>query len=456
MEPHSEIPHTGPRPASECAEVPVDALVDRRYRVRREIARGGMGVVYEAEHVVLGDIVALKVLSAEMREQWGVAERIAREARALARSRHPWIVAVRDAGQCRHFGPYVALERLEGRPLDGLLMARQRLSVASVVTIAVGLGDALTHAHRAGVIHRDIKPANVFVTRATEGQGERAVLLDFGISHLKDGPSTPKAKITRAGDVLGTPEYMAPEILIDGLEPSPESDVYALAAMLFECLAGDVPHPGNPMTIMSALLVDKPPRPLAAIRGDVPAFLETVLRRGLARDPKDRPQSPAELARMIHAAVGGSVEPLKLLEDQGGNTEATGISRRQYQRAAYVAPLRITFEGGTTDGRTEDISEGGALVVGAQGPAEGREVTLRMPLPTSGRVVTVKALARWCRTRRGAHALGIEFIDLPPDARADIARYVTLMSDAPRRDKPVGPPPLPPSAPRTPRPLEVR
>lgn len=427
-------------------EVPIDALVDRRYRVRREIARGGMGVVYEAEHVVMGDIVALKVLSAEMREQWGVAERIAREARALAHARHPWIVSIRDAGHCKHFGPYIVLERLEGRPLDGLLVARQKLSVASVVTMAVGIGDALTHAHQAGVIHRDIKPANIFVARAGDGNPERAVLLDFGISHLSDQAGAPKVRITRAGDVLGTPEYMAPEILIDGADPTAQSDVYALSAMLFECLAGDVPHPGNPMTIMSALLVDKPPRPLAAIRGDVPSFLETVLRRGLARDPRDRPQTPADLARLIHAAVGGAVEPLKLLEDQGTNAESTGISRRQFVRAAYVAPLRIAFEGGTADGRTEDISEGGALVVGAQGPVEGREVVLRMPLPTSGRVVSVRALARWCRNRRGAQALGIEFIELPADARADIARYVTLMSEGPKRSRPAPPPPPPQSA----------
>jgi serine/threonine-protein kinase len=108
-------------------EVPISALVDRRYRVRREIARGGMGIVYEAEHTVLGDVVALKCLNSRAREVFGIEERLMREARALARARHPHVVAVRDAGICPSYGPYVALDRLEGRPLDGLLTAKTRL-----------------------------------------------------------------------------------------------------------------------------------------------------------------------------------------------------------------------------------------------------------------------------------------------------------------------------------------
>lgn len=434
-----------PEPELTSPEVPEGALVDGRYRVRRELARGGMGVVYEAEHVLLGELVALKVLCAEMRDQRGISERIEREARALAKARHPWIVGVRDAGHCPSFGPYLALDRLEGRPLDGLLVARQRLSVGTVLAIAAGLGDALTHAHAAGVIHRDIKPGNVFVARGVGGV-ERAMLLDFGIAHMV-GEATPnRPRLTRAGDVLGTPEYMAPEVLIDGDSPTPESDVYALAAMFFECLAGDVPHPGTVMNIMSALMVDKPPRPITAIRPDVPAFLETVLRRALSRDPRQRPRTPGDLSKLMHAAVGTAAEPLRLLHDPGSSEGGNGISRRQYVRAAYVAPLRLAYEGGTTDGRTEDISEGGALVVGMAGPIEGREVLLRIPLPTSGRIVQVRALAKWVRTRRGAQALGVEFIELSDDARADIARYVTLMSDAPRRSARPGPPPLPVSA----------
>jgi hypothetical protein len=422
-------------------EVPISALVDRRYRVRREIARGGMGIVYEAEHTVLGDVVALKCLNSRAREVFGIEERLMREARALARARHPHVVAVRDAGICPSYGPYVALDRLEGRPLDGLLTAKTRLQVPTVVHLALAVGDALTHAHTRGVIHRDLKPANVFVAKAPEG--ERACLIDFGISHLLGEDVAQGPKLTRAGEVLGTPEYMAPEILIDGLPPRPESDVYALAAMLYECLTGDVPHAGPAMKIMSALLVDKPFKPIAASRGDVPPAIEAALKRGLSRDPAERPKTPSDLARLIHAAVGGPVEPLALLESDGPADQG-GATRRQFDRAAYVAPVRVQAEKATADGRTEDISEGGLLVVGALGPIENQEVEVRLPLPTSGRVAQVRARSKWVRTRRGANALGLEFIDLPADARADIARYVSLMSesrgrtDAGRKSSPPG------------------
>jgi len=398
-------------------------MVDRRYQVRREIARGGMGVVYEAVHQLLEETVALKVLTSQARHQRGAEQRFAREALALSRARHPGVVGVRDAGICEFAGPYLVLDRLEGRTLDGLLAARTRLPLASVLALATELGTSLTHAHRCGVVHRDVKPANVFIV-ASQAQ-ERAVLLDFGIAHvvgLDDGVS---CRLTRAGEVLGTPEYIAPELLIDDGAPTPRSDVYALAVLLYECLSGELPFTGSTMQLMSAHLVDKPARPLRDLCPELPAFIDAAIMRALSRDPVQRPVTPSELASLLNANQGAPA--LHLLSDPS-SPEVGGASRRQFARAPYGSPVRLDLGDRVVDGRTEDISEGGALVLGATTPSEGHEVTIRIPLPTSGRVALLRATTKWVRTRRGTHALGVEFIDLTAEARTDIARYVTLMS----------------------------
>lgn len=423
-------PITEPNPSERLPtrpEVAAHALVDGRYRVRREIARGGMGVVYEAVHQVLGETVALKVLTQGARHQRGAERRFQREALALARARHPGVVGVRDAGVCEFAGPYVVLDRLEGRGLDGLLAARTRLPLASVLALATELGAALTHAHRQGVVHRDLKPANVFI--ATRDGQERAVLLDFGIAHVVGVDDGVEDRLTRSGEVLGTPEYIAPELLIDDGEPTPRSDVYSLAVLLYECLSGELPFAGSTMQLMSAHLIAKAPRPLAERHPELPSFIDTALARALSRDPSERPATPSALAALLVAAQGG-VPALHLLSDPSG-AEVGGASRRQFARAPYGSPVRLDLGDRVVDGRTEDISEGGALVLGATTPSEGHEVTIRLPLPTSGRVALLRATTKWVRTRRGTHALGVEFIDLTAEARADIARYVTLMSPRP-------------------------
>jgi serine/threonine-protein kinase len=399
-------------------------IVDRRYRVRREIARGGMGVVYEAVHQVLGETVALKVLTRQARHQRGAAQRFEREALALARARHPGVVGVRDAGVCEFAGPYVVLDRLEGRTLDGLLAARSRLPLPSVLALAAELGASLTHAHRAGVVHRDVKPANVFITHTS--RGERAILLDFGIAHVVGLDAGFNHRLTRAGEVLGTPEYIAPELLIDDGDPTPRSDVYSLAVLLYECLSGELPFTGNTMQLMSAHLIDKAPKALSQRCPELPSVIDAAIMRALSRDPLKRPATPSELASQLLASAGAA-PALNLLSDPS-SPEVGGASRRQFARAPYGSPVRLDLGDRVVDGRTEDISEGGALVLGATTPSEGHEVTVRIPLPTSGRVALLRATTKWVRTRRGTHALGVEFIDLTTEARADIARYVALMS----------------------------
>jgi serine/threonine protein kinase len=197
------------------------STIDRRYTVRREIARGGMGIVFEAEHSLTRSPVAVKVLTTAALGWPIVHARLMREARALAVARHPGVASVLDAGVCRSHGPYLVLEMIEGRSLESFIVARRTLDVESTVAVAQQLGAALSYVHSTGVVHRDVKPGNVLVTRDAGREGDVLKLLDFGIARVGEGDDVVERKLTQQTDVLGTIEYMAPEQILDGLPPTP-------------------------------------------------------------------------------------------------------------------------------------------------------------------------------------------------------------------------------------------
>ncbi len=412
----------------ELSEAAPSSTVDRRYRVKREIARGGMGVVHEADHVVLRRSVALKTLTRGALEWPLVHTRLVREARALSLVRHPGIANVLDAGSCPQHGPYIALEMIEGRSLESFIVARQRLDVEAVVHIAAQLGPALSFVHDRGIVHRDIKPGNVLVSRAAGQDSNVLKLLDFGIATVPGDDDVISRKLTQSGDIIGTVEYMAPEQLLDEAPPTFGTDVYAFGALLYECLAGDVPLAGTPREVMTALIAGRTPAALTELRSDVPPALAAAIMRALSRDPSARFPRADALARAVIAAVPQLTRPLALLEPIDESDPST---RRAYPRAPFVTPVRLVSSSGSNDGRTEDVSEGGLLLVIDAQVREGERVTARMPLPLSGRVVTVEAIARWARTRRGQKAIGLAFTSLPDDARDDIRGYVALMTGVP-------------------------
>jgi serine/threonine-protein kinase len=417
---------------AEYREARPSAVIDRRYVVRREIARGGMGVVFEAEHVLTRAPVAIKTLTDEALGWATVRQRLLREARALAVAKHPRVVGVLDAGVCGAHGPFIALEMIDGRTLESFVMARGRLPVATVIAIAAQVSSALAHAHARGVVHRDVKPGNVLVTR--ESGREVLKLVDFGIARVAGNDDVVDRKLTRGAEVIGTIEYVAPEQIVDGAEPTPATDVYALGVTLYECLAGDVPHAGSLSHIMAALASGASPRPLRALRPDIPEALAAIVERAMARAPDRRFPHAAALAESCLALAGNVEPPLALLDAQHDAPR-----RRHHVRAPFVTPARICTAAGPRDGRTEDISEGGLLVVMEASCEEGEQVEVRFPLPTSGRVVGVRAVARWARTQRGQRAVGVEFTHLPEEAGADIRRYVSFMCGASGRP-PVGEP----------------
>ncbi len=411
-------------------------LLDGTYQLRREIARTPNSVVYEAEHLVTRVRVAVKTLTRTAPPP--AAARLVREARILGALRHPGVVAVYDAGTCPSHGPYLVLELIEGRSLDGILLARQVLPLGQAVAVVMQLCDALRAVHHHGVVHRDVKPSNLLIERTRAG--DRVKLIDFGIAKLSNEPQDAPDKISQLGELLGTIAYMAPEQLIAGAPADARADIYGVGVVLFECLAGEPPYRGTTTDIISSMLEGTLPPAIRTRRDDVSLELEAAVRKALELDPNKRFSTIAELAYACMSAVGGQLPAIDLLdarEPQAAKPTLTAASpvaddaanRRRFARAPYVTPVRVvTPGGGTCDGRTEDLSEGGLLMVTDSGGDDASHVRIRLPLPLSGRVVELEASTKWVRSRRAQRAVGVEFRAAPNDVLAEIRKYVALMT----------------------------
>jgi serine/threonine protein kinase len=265
-------------------------LLGERYRVRRPLGLGGMAQVLLCEDEKLGRLVAVKRLHAESAED--VERRFLREARLGAALNHPNLVSVFDT-VVDDEGLLIVMEYVEGEPHTRALRAGP-LEPQRVARMAQDLAAGLDHAHAHGVIHRDVKPGNVLLR--TDGV---AKLADLGIATAVD-----LTRITRSGELLGTAAYMAPEQL-EGGEPRPASDVYALAAVCFEALAGQRPRRGRSAIELAHRIATEPPPDLRERMPSAPQKAAEVLRRGMARDPAERPASAGELAAELARALDG-------------------------------------------------------------------------------------------------------------------------------------------------------
>ena len=250
-----------------------------RYRLDRELARGGMATVWIAEDPLLSRRVAVKLLLPELAVDDALRVRFRNEAIAAAKLTHPGIVATYDTGDDDGTA-YIVMELVEGKTLRHLIDERGRLPVHEAVDISSQVADALDHAHRQGLVHRDIKPANVLVQ--TDG---RVKVTDFGIAKAAGGDD-----LTRTGTVVGTARYLAPE-QVNGHTVDGRADVYALGLILYEMLAGRAPFGGDSDMATAVARLTNAPEPIRAARPEVSRPLEDVLARSLARDPEYRYQS---------------------------------------------------------------------------------------------------------------------------------------------------------------------
>lgn len=417
----------------------VGDVIDHRYTLRREIARGGMGTVFEAEQTETGRIVALKLVHRRSRHVRISEEQLLLEAQAISAVRHPGIVELVDVGICVLKGPYLALEMLIGRTLDGIIAARGPLPVREVVHLGRQMCEALAHVHEKRIVHRDLKPSNVFI--ALENGREVVKLFDFGIAALSganlDGPSGDRAE-------FGTPEYMAPELLLGEGPVDHRVDLYAAGVTLFECLTGDVPYVGTLAQVVTKLARGMAPPDVGTLRPDVSADFAEILAMLLAPRPEERFDNGLAFARALALATGWPEGTTQLLGDatpgfQGefdrvsripDNARAMPHVQRLFERMAYVTMTELTYDGTTVDGRSEDISLGGMLVRTAGAIPAQAKVRVKFDLPRVGRTVTVGATIRWCREARdGGHANGVQFVDLPNDCRKAILDFVRAPSD---------------------------
>ncbi len=397
-------------------------VVDGRYALTRVLGSGAEGVVYEAVHVYTDQRVALKMLhpsavgsvAAERRA------RLLREASILGRLKHPNIVTILDA-VVTETSSFLALELLEGRTLESLIAARGQLSAVEAVTVILQACDAVAFAHRNGIIHRDIKPSNIIIVR--EAWGERIKVVDFGASR----PASPDVKLTATGQIVGTPAYMAPEQFLADAEIDQRADVYALGAVMFECLTGKVVYPGNFADIVrSAFSNDGPP----SVRDSVPGIalpLARVVQRAISASRDHRQSSVSQLIEELRLACPEASSHTNSLLNP-----PTAVTRRKYPRAPYMTPARVDTAAGPIDVRVQDISEGGLLVL-TQTPAKiGELITVRFGLPLDGKVGKCKAYVRWVRggeDDRRALVMGLEFHDMDETMRRSITVYVALMTD---------------------------
>src|SRR5581483_6271008 len=246
-------------PLGQTGEAPVDERVGKlfgEYRLTRQIGHGGMGAVYQAEHVRLGRTAAIKVIHGELMRDAKAMQRFGVEALTVARLQHPSIVDVYDVGDRPE--PHCVMELLRGRSLQAALADEGALAEARVVYIAAQVLGVLELVHARGIIHRDLKPDNLFLV--DDGvRADHVKLLDFGIAKIRDG--LPSGLTTAGGAMMGTPMYMSPE-QIEGGAVDARTDLYSFGLVMYEMVTGRAPFAATSLTaLLSKQLIELPPRP---------------------------------------------------------------------------------------------------------------------------------------------------------------------------------------------------
>ncbi|MFH2006324.1 MAG: serine/threonine-protein kinase [bacterium] len=263
----------------------VGELLDKRYKIETRLGEGALSTVYASTHLLIEKRVAVKVLKQEFVADPEIVERFLREAKAASRLSHPNIIGISDFGKVSTGAPFFVMELLDGRTLHDLLEPGRPLAVDRAVNIALEIGRGVAVAHQSGVVHRDLKPENIGLVRDEEGK-EHVKILDFGLAKI----TQENRKLTRAGQVLGTPEYMSPEQASGSVEIDHRTDIFSLGILLYRLVSGVVPFAGESfMAVITRLLSESPESP-RKVRGDnaVSPALDRAILRALARSPEDR------------------------------------------------------------------------------------------------------------------------------------------------------------------------
>ena len=286
---------------------PPRELVDHPdYEVVRELGRGGMGVVYLAENTLMGRLEVLKVVGSHLIRRQGVLDRFLREIRSAARLQHPNIVAAYAAMRLGE-GVVLAMEYVEGEDLAQLVKARGPLPVTNACYFTYQAALGLQHAHERGMVHRDIKPANLILAR--EGKKAIVKVLDFGLAKATSEGQF-DAGLTHEGQMLGTPDFIAPEQIADAQKADIRADIYSLGCTLYYLLSGGPPFHGTSLYDVLTAHHSMDAKPLNLTRPEVPAGLGTLVAKMMAKEPARRFQTPGEVAQALTEFFKPGAQPM--------------------------------------------------------------------------------------------------------------------------------------------------
>ena len=380
----------------------VGDVIAGKYRIENIAGEGGMGIVYEAEHVILRQRVAVKALLPGTVTSAETLERFSLEASAIARIASEHVVRVMDAGSLPNGAPYLVMEYLDGCDLEDLLASRGRLPSSEVVDFALQALDALAHAHAARVIHRDLKPANLFLANRHDGQ--RVIkLVDFGISKAFD------ASVVEGDRVVGSPAYMSPEQL-DNRAIDVRTDLWSLGVVMYELIAGSPPFTGAFAELVHAIRrVD--PIPLVQAAPGIAPELSEIVARCLRKDAAERWSSTAELARaLLPHGSGKWRSALERIERALSNTKPVRTPRRFESLENALSALEASWN---RDHGVETLAPPDEVVVRSRSKLTSEEAfgaTLPAP-PSDAHVVISMPKPETPASSAGRSALRILLID---------------------------------------------
>ena len=330
------------------------------YKITAKLGEGGMGVVYLAEHPVIGKKVAMKAIHPELSKNSDVVSRFITEAKAVNQIGHEHIVDIADFGNTSDGEFYFVMEYLQGESLSDRLKREKRIPLNQAMSIGAQIADALNASHQQGIIHRDLKPENIFLCNRGANR-EFVKVLDFGLAKLTQNDQKVTHK-TRTGSVMGTPYYMSPEQCEGKTEIDYRADSYSLGVLIFEMLTGKVPFGGEGYGEIIVKHVTMPPPSVRSVVPDLPEYMDAIMYRVLAKDRDQRFQTMSDLreALLDPERYASSAPEIGIPEDLSGIARAAApMARADIEaRSALMDAANIITPpppGGTPSGRGELI-----------------------------------------------------------------------------------------------------
>src|SRR5689334_15978276 len=334
----------------------VNTVLDGQYQMEALLGKGGMGAVYCARHILLGDRVAIKVLPPEVRSNAEWLRRFRREGQAARRFRHPNAVTVYDLRTAADGTIYMVMEYVEGHTLDLAIKTRGRFPAAEALDILTPIMSVLDTAHTMGVVHRDLKPENIMIGKPDETGQPVVKLLDLGIAKMREiagADNGGNTALTMAGQVLGTPYYMSPEqwgeIPRDGsTEIDGRADIYSLGLVFYEMIAGRRCFAGNTLHELRREHVQTKPQPLIDVVPEVPRGFSDAIERATAKDRGDRQATAGALAQELRAGLATPSGSTAQVTAQPAVLTETVVGDKRETNADVNAPTVLTLDPAST------------------------------------------------------------------------------------------------------------